>query len=322
VNEFELIHRYFTQPCVDSDVLVGIGDDGAVLRPATGRDLVSVVDTQVEGVHFPASIGARDIGYRAVAVNLSDIAAMAGRPRWMTLALTLPTVDAYWLEEFSLGLREAADEFNVSLVGGDTTSGQQTVISIQITGDVLPDTQLTRSGAHCGDRIYVSGTPGDAAGGLELIQADTVSSVAARALAERFRRPSARVILGQAIASLASAAIDISDGLYGDTYKLLQASDVGGQIDVDRLPLSDALLAEFGLQRAQRLALGGGDDYELCFTVAPDDEAVLIEVALEQDVKVSCIGVVTDGKDLGCFNGGTVFDYSDPGYQHFGGSGT
>lgn len=320
MNEFELIQRYFTPTCTDSDVLVGVGDDGAVLRPEAGRDLIFVVDTQVEGVHYPPGLSARDIGYRAVAVNLSDIAAMAGRPRWMTLALTLRQVEPAWLQEFSLGLREAADEFKVSLVGGDTTRGQQTVISIQITGDVMPDAQLTRSGARSGNLIYVSGTPGDAAAGLELLQTNTVSSVATRTLADRFCRPSARVTLAQAIAPLASAAIDISDGLFGDTRKLLRASGVGGQIDVDKLPLSDALLSEFGLERGQRLALGGGDDYELCFTLAAEHEVALNAVALQQGVRVTCIGEVTTGDDLVGLSGGAVFDYSDPGFHHFGGS--
>ena len=320
MNEFELIRRYFADPHVATDVLVGIGDDGAVLRPAAGRDLISVIDTQIEGVHYPRALDARDIGYRAVAVNLSDIAAMGGRPRWMTLALTLREVEPVWLQEFSVGLRTAADEFQVSLVGGDTTRGQQTVISIQMTGDVMPDKQLLRSGASNGDLIYVSGTPGDAAAGLELLQAGTVTTVAAQALVERFRRPSARVALAQAIAPLASAAIDLSDGLFGDTHKLLQASGTGGQIDIDALPLSAALLAEFGLERARMLALGGGDDYELCLTLPAENEAAFNEMASQHGVQVTCIGAVTAGDNFTCLIDGAVFDYSDPGYQHFGGA--
>ena len=317
MDEFELIRQYFTRTLTDADVRIGIGDDGAVLRPAAGRDLITVVDTLVEGVHYPANLSAKDIAWRAVAVNLSDIAAMAGRPRWMTLALTLKDADRQWLEDFSEGLFAAANEHNVSLVGGDTTSGRQVVVSIQIIGDVDPDRVLTRSGANVGDLIYVSGTLGDAAAGLELLQAGTVSSDAAKKLADRFCHPSARVTVGQAIASLASAAIDVSDGLYADTLKLLQASGAGGRMEVDALPVSAALQAEFDPQRARRFALGGGDDYELCFTLPSAKESALSEIALQQNVSLTRIGTVTDGGGLACTENGAPFEYRDSGYVHF-----
>ena len=166
MDEFELIRRYFDQPTTDDSVRVGVGDDGAVLVPAVGRELVTVIDTLVEGVHFPAKLQADAIGYRAVAVNLSDIAAMGARPRWMTLALTLDEANEKWLEGFASGLYAAAEEHHVSLVGGDTTSGTQKVISIQITGDVDPGMSISRAGASFGDLLFVSGTIGDAAAGL------------------------------------------------------------------------------------------------------------------------------------------------------------
>ena len=292
MDEFELIHQYFARAVADSDVLIGIGDDGAVLRPEPGRDLVSVVDTLVEGVHYPRDLSAKDIGYRAVAVNLSDIAAMAGRPRWMTLALTLREVDLAWLEGFSIGLFEAAAEHGVALVGGDTTRGSHPVISVQIIGDVNPDAVLTRLGANVGDLICVSGTPGDAAAGLELLRSDAVSTDAGTTLANRFRRPTARIALAQVIASWATAAIDVSDGLYADTLKLLQSGGRGGEITVDALPLSDAMQAQFNPEQARQFALGGGDDYELCFTVPPEKESLLREIAEQQRVQLTRIGVV------------------------------
>ena len=317
MDEFELIRQYFTRTLTDADVRIGVGDDGAVLRPAAGRDLITVVDTLMEGVHYPANLSARDIAWRAVAVNLSDIAAMAGRPRWMTLALTLKDADREWLEGFSAGLFAAANEHNVSLVGGDTTRGGQVVVSIQITGDADPDRILTRSGANVGDRIYVSGTLGDAAAGLELLQAGTVSSDAAKKLVERFCRPSARVSLAQAIVPLASAAIDVSDGLYADTFKLLQASGAGGRIEVDALPVSAALQAEFDPERARQFVLGGGDDYELCFTLPAAKEFELSEIALQQKVSLTCIGTVTEGGGLACTENGAPVEYRDSGYLHF-----
>ncbi len=321
MDEFELIRQYFTRDLADTDVRIGIGDDGAVLRPAAGRDLIAVVDTLVEGVHYPLNLGAADIAWRAVAVNLSDIAAMAGRPRWMTLALTLSDVDRDWLDGFASGLFAAASEHHVSLVGGDTTRGRQVVVSIQILGDVDPDRILTRSGANVGDRIYISGTPGDAAAGLELLQSDAVSSATARTLVERFCRPSARVSLAQAIAPLASAAIDVSDGLYADTLKLLQASGRGGWLEVDALPVSTALQAEFDPQRARQFALGGGDDYELCFTLPAARESGLSEIALQQSVSLTCIGTVTEGGGLACTENGAPFEYRDSGYLHFDAAG-
>ncbi len=317
MDEFELIRQYFTRTLTDSDVRIGIGDDGALLRPAAGRDLITVVDTLVEGVHYPLNMAAADIAWRAVAVNLSDIAAMGARPRWMTLALTLREADPNWLAEFSDGLFAAAAEHDVSLVGGDTTRGRQVVVSIQITGDVDPDRVLTRSGAKAGDRIYISGTAGDAAAGLELLRSGAVSSDTANELVDRFRRPNARIALAQAIAPLASAAIDLSDGLYADTLKLLQASGAGGRIAVDALPMSAALRAEFDAQRARQFALGGGDDYELCFTLPAEEEPRLSEIALQQKVRLTRVGIVTDGIGLDCTDNGAPFAYLDAGYRHF-----
>ena len=317
MDEFELIRQYFTRTLTDSDVRIGIGDDGALLRPAAGRDLITVVDTLVEGVHYPLNMAAADIAWRAVAVNLSDIAAMGARPRWMTLALTLREADPNWLAEFSDGLFAAAAEHDVSLVGGDTTRGRQVVVSIQITGDVDPDRVLTRSGAKAGDRIYISGTAGDAAAGLELLRSGTVSSDTANELVDRFRRPNARIALAQAIAPLASAAIDLSDGLYADTLKLLQASGAGGRIAVDALPMSAALRAEFDAQRARQFALAGGDDYELCFTLPAEEEYRLSEIALQQNVRLTRVGIVTEGVGLDCTDNGAPFAYLDAGYRHF-----
>jgi thiamine-monophosphate kinase len=224
VDEFALIRRYFARPGHAPGVSTGIGDDGAVLQPEPDRELVVVIDTLVAGVHFPEGIDPFDIAYRAVAVNLSDIAAMGGRPRWMTLALTMPGADEHWLERFAEGLHAAALEHAVSLVGGDTCYGKTLVISVQITGDVPRGQALLRSGARVGDHIYVTGTVGDAAAGLELLSSGTPD----RELSARFLRPNARLACGQALRGVATAAIDLSDGLFADLTKLLDASGVGG----------------------------------------------------------------------------------------------
>jgi thiamine-monophosphate kinase len=305
MDEFELIRRYFDRHHDACGVVTGIGDDGAVLTPNSGQEQIQVIDTLVEGVHFPRDTDPSDIAYRAVAVNLSDIAAMGGHPRWMTLALTLPRSERTWMELFAAGLFEAADEFNVVLVGGDTTSGPTLVVTVSMTGEVRKSGALLRSGAQPGDAIYVSGTLGDAAAGLWLLQDGRPDDV----LVKRFLRPTARVELGAALAGKATAAIDISDGLAGDLKKLLAASAVGGDIQIERLPLSDALRLAGSKQQQYQWALCGGDDYELCFTAK--------EAAMGDIAGVTRIGWVTQSAGLSCMLNGDVVEIDDSGYRHF-----
>lgn len=313
MDEFEIIRRYFTPASSDPSVRVGVGDDGAVLRAAPDRDLVTVVDTMIAGVHFPLSLAPADVGYRAVAVNLSDIAAMGGRPRWMTLALTLARADPDWLGQFSRGLLEASAEAAVILVGGDTTRGVQTVISVQITGDIPSGRALTRSGARPGDGIYVTGTLGDAAAGLASLQDDTASE-ATRFLAGRFARPTARIAVGQWLLTRASAAIDVSDGLFTDLDKLLAASGVAGSIEVEDIPLSPQLRSAVSGDEALQYALTGGDDYELCFTAR--DESLPHDGRVA-GVAFTRIGRVGSGSGLSCTRGGRAYPFSSHGYRHF-----
>jgi len=316
VDEFEIIRRYFERDSCAEDVRVGVGDDGAVLIPARDRDLVSVVDTLVAGVHFPETLSAGDIGYRSVAVNLSDVAAMGARPKWMTLALTLADSAATWLDGFARGLFEAADEYEVALVGGDTTRGSETVVSIQIIADVEPGRALTRGGAQPGDAIYVTGTLGDAAAGLSILQSGLPHSEDVDYLVRRFARPVARVAAGQAIASIAHAAIDLSDGLYSDLEKLLVASDVSGTLELADIPLSSHIARLLCEDDAMRFALGGGDDYELCFTANVSDGEIG-RIARRAGVAIARIGQVAEGGGLQCTRFGNEYDYQDSGYRHF-----
>jgi len=307
VDEFQLIQRYFVRANEAEGVITGIGDDGAVIRPDANLDLVTVIDTLVEGVHFPADLHAADIAYRAVAVNLSDIAAMGARPRWMTLALTLAHADEAWLDAFAAGLFAAASEHDVALVGGDMTSGEKIVVSVQITGDVARDAAILRSGASPGDTIYVTGTVGDAAAWLELNSAGGSDDY----LRSRFCRPTARVNYGRSLRGVASAAIDVSDGLFGDLGKLLAASKVGAEIDLRTLPLSAALQSNFDSESQRRFALSGGDDYELCFTAAGES------LPDPGDLRITPIGHVTSGDSLVCRDDSGIVDYADSGYLHF-----
>ena len=307
MDEFELIRTYFVRKGEAAGVTTGIGDDGAVLQPDPGRELIAVVDTLVQGVHFPDGTDPFDIAYRAVAVNLSDIAAMGGRPRWMTLALTLPANNNEWLARFAEGLHSAAAQYDVALVGGDTTSGKYLVVTVQVIGDVATGRAMQRRGAKVGDSIYVTGTLGDAAAGLELVAAGSPHTY----LSTRFLRPEARVIFGQQLVGAASAAIDVSDGLFADLSKLLEASKVGGILYLESLPISDALRQEYDAAQRRQLALSGGDDYEICFTADPDIDLPA------GDVQVTRIGMVVAGDALVCHLDGELVPYSDSGYRHF-----
>lgn len=305
MDEFGIIRRYFTRDASRPDVVVGVGDDGAILEPTPGLLQVQVIDTLVEGTHFQSNMDAADVGYRVVAVNLSDIAAMGATPRWMTLALTLWDKNEQWVEGFAAGLFTAAAEHDVALVGGDTTAGDAVVASIHMTGEVEPGKALLRSDAREGDTVYVTGTVGDAAAGLSLF--DTAART--DALVQRFLRPAARIDKGRALGGRAHGVIDISDGLVGDLRKVLDASGVGAELDVDSVPLSDALRSRFGIDEALRFAMTGGDDYELCFTARPDDVAGI--------EGITAIGKVVEGSGLVCRRGGDVVEFDDRGYRHF-----
>ena len=307
MDEFELIQRNFVRSGEVAGVSTGIGDDGAVLQPDAGKELIAVMDTLVEGIHFPDTTDPFDIGYRVVAVNLSDVAAMGGRPRWMTLALTLPLAEDTWIARFADGLHAAAEEFDVALVGGDTTTGKTLVVSVQIIADIDAGKAIKRSGAQPGDHIYVTGTVGDAAAGLELISSGEPQLY----LSARFLRPNARVDFGRALVGAASAAIDVSDGLFADLGKMLAASNVGGVLDIEALPLSIELRELFDVETQRRFALSGGDDYELCFTVAPDSALPVT------DTRVTRIGTVVAGDQLTCRLNGELVPYEDSGYLHF-----
>ena len=300
MDEFELIARYFASVGPRrADVVLGVGDDAALLRVPPGHELVACVDTLVDGRHFPSGTRGDDVGWRALAVNLSDIAAMGAVPAWATLALTLPAVDEEWLDGFVAGFAALAAQHEVALVGGDTTRGPLTV-SVQALGFVPEGRALRRSGAHPGDLVYVTGWPGDAAAGLALIEGRLAGSGANRgALEAKFRRPEPRVAFGQRLRGVASACIDVSDGLAADLGRLAAASGVGAVVRAAELPLSRALYALVGEARARDLALGGGDDYELLFTVPPAARAALgAATAAPGAPACHCIGEVVAGRGV------------------------
>ena len=268
----EMIRQRTVQP--RDDVRLGIGDDAAVLAVPPGQELAVALDTLVEGVHFPHGTAPADIGWKALAVNLSDLAAMGATPAWALLALTLPAPDADFVQGFAAGFAELAQPHRLALVGGDTTRGPLG-ISVVVHGFVPPGRALTRAGARVGDAVLVTGTLGDAAAGLALVLAQGQAGGAADELRPardyliaRLNRPTPRLAAGLALRERASACIDISDGLLADLGHLCTASGVGAEIDAAALPRSPALRALHDDASALQLALGGGDDYELCFSVA------------------------------------------------------
>ncbi|HEY8682878.1 MAG TPA: thiamine-phosphate kinase [Rhodanobacter sp.] len=264
----ELIRRHTAQP--RDDVRIDIGDDAAVLAIPAGQELAVAIDTLVDGVHFPLGTAAADIGWKALAVNLSDLAAMGASPAWALLALTLPSADATFVEGFAEGFAKLAQPHRLALVGGDTTRGPL-CISVAVHGFVPPGQALTRAAARAGDAVLVTGTLGDAAAGLHALQhpsRDDDSRADLRDfLIERLHRPTPRLAAGAALRGQASACIDVSDGLLADLGHICRASGVGAEIDAALLPRSSALMAWYDEASALQFALSGGDDYELCFTV-------------------------------------------------------
>ena len=323
LGEFELIERFFRQPgealCRSrGDVVLGIGDDAALLRPAAGKELVAALDTLVEGRHFPVGSPARSIGHRALAVNLSDLAAMGADPAWFLLALTLPAADEDFLAAFAQGMLQLAAAHGMALVGGDTTAGTLAA-SVQALGFVAPGEALRRSGGAPGDLLYVSGTPGDAAAGLRLAMEEPAVRLDAAQrqwLLDRFHFPAPRVGLGRLLRGVASACIDVSDGLAADAGKLAAASGCGVRIEIERLPLSAALRAHAGAGAAQ-LALAGGDDYELCFTVAAGRVDELAARAAAAECLVTRIGELTPGNGIMLIEHGVPSARGFTGYEHF-----
>ncbi len=317
LSEFQLISNFFTrQPVTRADVALGIGDDAALLRVPEGQCLAVSIDTLVEGVHFLQGIASADLGYRALAVNLSDLAAMGAQPAWATLAITVPRIDESWLAQFSAGFFALAGEHGVQLVGGNTTHGPLS-ISVQVHGFVPEAQALRRSGAQPGDLIFVTGTLGDAAIGLQAaLRQRVLTPEQAQFASQRWLRPVPRVAEGVALREAASACIDISDGLLADLGHVCAASGVGARIAAEQAPVSTLFHA---VGRGDwNLPLCSGDDYELCFTAAPEHSARIEELFRAFSCGVTCIGVIESAPGVRCeMNDGRQFVPEKRGYDHF-----
>ena len=320
MNEFELIRQFFQREQAENPhagVVLGIGDDCALLQPLPDKHLAVSVDTLVADVHFPANADPEQIAERALRVNLSDLAAMGADPLWFTLALTLPETDEHWLRHFSRGLFRVAREFNCALVGGDTTAGPLS-ITLQVMGAVTPHLALRRDGASPGDYVLVTHYLGDGAAALAVIQERLQLSAEHEAyLRDRFYRPQPRLQEAALLRGLASAALDISDGLVADLGHICAASDLAAIIDVDSLPLSPAMQTIGDITQARHWALTGGDDYELCFTVAPEKMPDVAMLIAEGKLNASVVGELVPGRGVTCELQGEIFELTRQGYRHF-----
>lgn len=318
MKEFELIKHFFTKQAVKrKDVVLGIGDDCAVLSPIENQNIVVTTDTLVAGVHFPFETSPRAIGHKAVAVNLSDIAAMGAKPSWLSLAITLPNIDEVWITEFCEGVFELCEFYNVELIGGDTTQGP---LSITITAQGLtPEgSYLSRSGAKSGDWLYVTGELGDAALALQQITGKVyIEEQFIDIIKNKLDYPKPRVLAGQTLREYASSAIDLSDGLIADLGHICQASNVGANIVLDALPLStimrDSLLADDAIT----LALSGGDDYELLFTVNEDNKVGMETAMSHAGTKVTCIGQLNASQTISTTLNNKPIPINTVGFEHF-----
>jgi thiamine-monophosphate kinase len=316
-GEFEVIERYFTRRGAHrDDVLAGVGDDGALVAAPADATLVLALDTIVEGAHFPSGFDARFVGHRALAVNLSDLAAMGADPAWALLGLTLPSADEHWLSGFAAGLDTLARRHGIALIGGDTTRGPLTV-TLTVAGTVPRGRALMREGARPGDDLWVSGTPGDAAAGLAILQGRLAAQGRARdALLARFQLPQPRVALGLALRGIATACIDVSDGLAADLAKLCAASGVGADVEGRELPLSAGLCSVAPPDTRLAYALRGGDDYELVFSASASDRGRI--GALDAGVVLRRIGAVSEEQGVR-IDGKPAGRDAVHGFDHFGG---
>jgi thiamine-monophosphate kinase len=330
-DEFEIIRRHFNRSGLAfavPEVPLAIGDDCALLAPRAGTQLAISMDMLQEGVHFLPDADPFLLGQRTLLVNLSDLAAMGARPVCFTLALSLPCHDDVWLAQFSAGLAKEAVAHHCPLVGGDLTASARDsagapgalTLCVQVHGEVPVGAGLRRSGAREGDGIYVTGTLGDAAAGLRVLRDGAwpaLTPVQRDELVRAFHLPESRVAAGLALRDMATAAIDLSDGLASDLLHVLNASAMGARIDLDALPLSAALCAAAGVEECLQLALGGGDDYELCFTVPPERAAAMMANMAELQTPVRRIGDVLAGSGLQWWRAGAQQAMRVQGYNHF-----
>ena len=317
-TEFNIIEKYFTRPSQNTDL--GVGDDAALIQISAGHQLAISADMSVAGTHFLEDCPAYFVGWKSLAVNVSDMAAMGAIPKWATLAIALPKIDEAWLAEFSRGFFACADAFGISLVGGDTTRGPLN-ISVQIMGEVPIGKALRRDSAKIGDEIWISGTLGEAALGLAQLQnklpEKTLSEAEKKICVDALQAPQPRVELGLALQDIANSAIDISDGLLADLGHILERSKLGANLYWEHIPhvnVSNGIDTD----KLHSICLAGGDDYELCFTAPASEHDVILEIGKKLHLKLSAIGMTTQENKLNIYDQHhQEIGLKSTGYDHF-----
>jgi thiamine-monophosphate kinase len=313
-SEFDIIARFFTRP--SPQTMLGIGDDAALLTLGSGTELVVSTDMLVEGTHFFPNANAEKLGWKTLAVNISDLAAMGADPRWATLSLSLPEINENWLADFSKGFFECAQRFGVDLIGGDTTHGPLN-ISVTIMGEVPHGMALRRGAAQSGDDIWVTGRLGDAALGLAALQGE-VPETGLEACIAALHLPQPRVEVGIALRGSAHAAIDISDGLVADLGHILQRSKRGADIRINDIPRSPSVSSVMRKPLGMHCMLAGGDDYELCFTAPKRHDDLIVSLRDSLNIPITRIGTITSGNGLRLLDGyGKEVAFDESGYDHF-----
>ena len=318
-SEFELISKYFKNLTDDdSSVQCGIGDDAAIVHIPHDMEVALSIDTLLEGTHFPAETQPSDIAYKALAVNLSDMAAMGAVPKWVLLSISLPEKDEDWIEKFVSGFLELARTHSISLIGGDLSRGPLS-ITVQIQGLLPTGSALKRNGAQKDDLIYVTGTLGDAGVGLDIMNGKlSIGEKQRTFFLNSLNRPDISIDAGIQLRSIANSAIDISDGLIADLGHILEVSHVGAEIEMEKIPLSEEMKQVTDNVTAWNYALTSGDDYKLCFTAPAEKHDQLMNILNEINIPVSCIGKITDGDELICKDSeGVCFKPSKSSYKHF-----
>lgn len=318
-SEFDIIKKYFTFKSVRDDVDLAGGDDCAIVTVPEGKQLLVTTDTLIEDVHFPRKTSADDIAYKVIMVNLSDLAAMGATPAWLSLAITLPDINESWLQRFSEQLEAILVEFNICLIGGDTTKGPLS-ITIQAMGLSDADTMMRRDKAEIGDKIFVTGELGDAAIGLEVVL-NEIDDENLQSCVHKLNRPLARVGFAEQISLYSKCAIDISDGLISDLGHIVKASQCGADVNLSDVPLSSSAMYYFEHYNENKVdwskVLTHGDDYELCFVVNEKYQKEIDTIAKKYQLRVSCIGKISSGDTVTLFDNGQKFEFEKTGFKHF-----
>ena len=319
-TEFDIIKNYFTFEVLRDDVVLAGGDDCAIVSVPENKQLLLTTDTLISGVHFPGNTSAEDIAYKAIMVNLSDLAAMGATPAWITLAISLPDINESWLQAFSTQFNSVLSKFNISLIGGDTTKGDLS-ITIQAMGFCDKDKILRRDKAEAGDKVFVTGELGDASIGLHAVL-NNLNDERLLPCIQRLNRPEARVKFAEELVLYSKCAIDISDGLVADLGHILNASFCGAQIKLSDIPVSPSAQYFFDLYNKTEtdwsMLLTQGDDYELCFTVNKNNQPAVENLANKHQLKLTCIGVITESRKLHFINlNGEPVEFSEAGFKHF-----